>query len=181
LPFFVLWGAVFGSAAYFSDLKRFSYLAAVMILFAAIPWLFMNRTRCIIAFHPHTYLGENVLCEEPEFVLFANWHPLREPYIAVTEKLKTTDCQEVGLRIDSSDLEYPYWWLLDAPQSGVRIEAVDTAPGLERYIDPNFKPCAIICSVCGERERLHGLDLSGEYDEGIKLFTGPDFKADEDG
>jgi hypothetical protein len=181
LPFFVLWGAVFGSAAYFSDLKRFSYLAAFMILFAAIPWLFMNRTRCIIAFHPHTYLGESVLCEESEFVLFANWHPLREPYIAVTEELKTIGCQDVGLRIDSSDLEYPYWRLLDAPQNGLRIESVDPASGLERYIDPGFKPCAIVCSVCGDRTRLHGLDLLGEYGEGIKLFTGSNFTLNEGG
>jgi hypothetical protein len=181
LPFFVLWGAVFGSAAYYIDFKRLTYVAAVLIFIAAGPWLIMNRTRCLFAYVPHTNLGRSVLREQPDKILFANWHPLREPYKAISEAVKITGCTDVGLKIDSSDVEYPFWWLLDAPQSGVRIEAIEVHPQLERYVDPDFKPCALICTICGDRDRVHGLERVGDFGEGLVLYTGSDYEADEDG
>ena len=41
-------------------------------------------------------------------------------------------------------------------------------------------PCAIICTVCGGRTRLHGLDLAAQTG-GMKLFVGEGFTWDEDG
>jgi hypothetical protein len=181
LPFFVLWGAVFGAAAYYMDFKRLTYVTAVLLFISAGPWLIMNRTRCLFAYVPHTYLGRSVLCEQTDKILFANWHSLREPYKAISEAVTITGCTEVGLKIDSSDIEYPFWWLLDAPQSGIRIEAIEVHPQLERYVDPDFKPCAIICTICGDRDRIHGLERVGDFGEGLVLYTGSDYEADEDG
>jgi hypothetical protein len=171
----VLWGAVFGAAAFHADLKRLTHIAAVLIFIAAGPWLIMNRTRCLFAYVPYTNLGRSVLSEQPDKILFANWHPLREPYNAITEAVKLTGCTDVGLKIDSSDLEYPFWWLLDAPQSGYRLESLEVPSQIEKYIDLDFKPCAIICMVCGDREQVHGLERVGNYGEGLVLYTGSDY------
>jgi hypothetical protein len=92
----------------------------------------------------------------------------------MSKDLKSSGCQQIGLRIDSSDLEYLFWWLLDAPQSGMHLETLYTFPELERYIDPAFTPCAIICTICDDRTSLHGLTLDGDYSK-VKLFTGSEF------
>jgi len=180
LPFFVLWGTVFGIAAHLANLKKFTYLVAVCMLITSIPWLLLNRSRPIIGLYPYTMMKESVFREPPEVVLFANFTYLRGPYIEVAEAIKSMGCEEVGLKIDSHDIEYPFWWLLNAPQSGIRIEAVETYPHLERYIDPSFKPCAIICRICGDRENLHGLERQDEFGEGIVLFAGSGYTPDED-
>jgi hypothetical protein len=88
-------------------------------------------------------------------------------------------CDRVGLRLDSHDLEYAYWWLLDAPQSGIRVENIDPPAHLERYIDPEFRPCAIICMVCGGRDRFHRLGLAFSQGE-VSVFLGEGYTPAED-
>ena len=95
-----------------------------------------------------------------------------KPYGEVTHDIRDSGCNQVGLRIDSHDLEYTFWWLLKAPQSGIRIESIYYSDRLARYADPNFKPCAIICTICGGRTRLYGLDLFGSYDSVVNLYMG---------
>jgi hypothetical protein len=180
LPFFVLWGVVFGAAAYYAELKSFNYLAAVMLLTASIPWLVLNRSRPLIGFLPHTMMGESVIREPPEVVLFANWTHLSNSYVEVTKTVKESNCREVGLKIDSADIEYPYWWLLDAPQSGIRIEAVDISVELERYVDPEFNPCVIICSGCELQESLNGRIWFKDFGNDIVLYTDAGFKRSEE-
>lgn len=200
LPVFVLAAPLFGAAleqALMAGRKGDAYAAAgrgrafqtfiaLALLTASLPWVLFNRTRPLLALkdggEPWTIpcqpvLGctvGSVLFEPPETILFANWMDLRGPYLQLGRDLKSSGCLDVGLRIDSHDLEYLFWWLLDAPKSGVRLETLYTFPELERYIDPAFKPCAVICTICGERTSLHGLPLTGEYG-GVKLFTGEGF------
>jgi len=76
--------------------------------------------------------------------------------------------------LDSHDIEYVFWWLLNAPQSGIRIESIDTSPIFQHYADPNFKPCAIICTICGDKSRLHNLDLSGDFNS-VRVYTGDNY------
>jgi len=98
----------------------------------------------------------------------------------VVDSLEQTGCTQVGLRIDSHDPEYLFWHLLSAPQSGYRLEAIYPVPRLEPLIDRSFSPCAILCTICGDRDRLHGLDLAGESGE-VTLFLGDAFTWNEDG
>ncbi len=181
LPFFVLWGAVFGALASFIELKKFVYLTPFLFVLSSIPWLLFNRTRSLIPLKPYTSLGGSVFKETSEVILFANWHMLREPYTSVTEAVKQTSCRDIGLRIDSHDLEYPYWRLLEAPESGIRIKTVDEYRYLERYLDRSFEPCAIICSICGDREEFRGLVRYGEFGEGVVLFIAPEDLRIDDG
>jgi hypothetical protein len=89
-------------------------------------------------------------------------------------------CTHVGLRIDSDDLEYTFWWLLGAPQSGMHLETIYTVDRLSHLIDPSFHPCAILCTICSDRQSLHGLPLAADLDR-VDLFLGPGFVPDPDG
>jgi hypothetical protein len=100
--------------------------------------------------------------------------------MAAAVRLEQSECRDVGLRIDSSDPEYPIWWLLKAPQSGFHLETIYTSPDLEPLLNRSFHPCAIVCTICGDRTRLHGLPLVEETGN-TKLFMGDRFTWNEDG
>jgi len=193
LPLFVLWAPVFAAVAA-ALLPRAAQLAAALILvLLAVPWLLFNNTRPAIGLRPgaealslpcSALLGctanGSVFVESPENLAFAAVRPLQAGLIDATQALGETSCTSVGLRIDSSDPEYLIWWLLDAPQSGYHLETIYTSPDLEPLIYRDFEPCAILCTVCGGRTRLHGLDLALEQGA-VKLFVGDGFTWDEDG
>jgi hypothetical protein len=112
-------------------------------------------------------------------VLFASIRSSEASYVSVAAALASSTCRRVGLKIDSSDPEYALWYLLKAPQSGFHLESIYTYPDLEPLLDRSFRPCAIICTICGGRTRLHGLNLASQFD-GMKLFVGDGFTWDED-
>jgi hypothetical protein len=122
---------------------------------------------------------DSVFNESPRVILMASWSQLRDGYFGAADTVRESGCDRVGLRLDSHDLEYVYWWLLDAPQSGIRMENIDPAPHLERYVDPEFRPCAIVCMVCGGRTRFHGLDRTFAEGE-ISVFLGSGYTTSED-
>ena len=75
----------------------------------------------------------------------------------------------MGLQIRSGDLEYVFWWLLDAPESNVELEVLSPFPGLEKLVDQDFQPCSIICTSCGGLDTFEGLPLRADYGH-IQLF-----------
>jgi hypothetical protein len=166
-------------------------VVAVALLLLPVPWVLFNDTRPIFGLSPSPG-GMNLPCvlgctrvgsvfQQPKTdVLFANLPHLEHDYQIVARRLKEATCRNVGLRNDSSDSEYFLWWLLEAPQSGYHLETIYTSPDLDRLIDRAFKPCVIVCTICGERTRLHGLDLAFEQGA-IRVFLGDDFTWDEDG
>jgi len=146
--------------------------AAFLVM--SLPWVLLNNTRPVIGLPPWPTRIGSIFSVPPEDVLLAIDSTARYTYTAGARAIEASGCRDVGLRLNSNDLEYAYWWLLDAPQSGVRIETIYTYPYLERYIDPSFKPCAIICMICGDRLQIHGLHRvmnSGR----VSVFVGPDF------
>ncbi|OGO62139.1 MAG: hypothetical protein A2030_04045, partial [Chloroflexi bacterium RBG_19FT_COMBO_50_10] len=185
LPLMVIWAPVFGIVITNLSERRLAPLAIIFFLAISLPYVFFNSTRPLIAmkngpepYAIHTLPGleitksSSIFFADQQMLLFANWPDLRKPYTEITQAIRDYGCRQVGLRIDSHDMEYPFWWLLKAPQSGIRIESIYYSDQLRRYADPNFKPCAIICTICDDRTRLHGLDLFDTYDAGMKLFTG---------
>jgi hypothetical protein len=181
LSFFVLWGPVLGALAYLVDLRKWTYVAATLLFLSCLPWLILNRSRPVTGYFPHTMVGESVFRESREAILFANWTQLRDSYVSVTDAVRSSNCRNVGLRIDSHDIEYPFWWLLEAPQSGIRIEAVDTPRHLDRYLGPDFKPCAIICTACGSKDRVYGLARQTQFNDRVVLYLNESFIPEEDG
>ena len=169
-----------------------------LILLLGLPWLLFNNTRPLVGLRPDAGGGLEFPCIPANLlgyectrigsvltmprvdILFANAREAEAGTLAVVDALGQGTCRQVGLRIDSHDPEYVFWHLLDAPQSGSRLDTVYAGARLAPLIDPDFRPCAIVCTICGDRERLHGLDLVQSSD-GVKLFAGEGFTWDIDG
>jgi len=159
LPFFIASAPVSGIDIEALPKKALSVTA--LLLIASLPWVLFNRTRPLIAMRPSNTpftipcladcTAQSILIEPPVRILFASVIDLQGPYTLATTAIRESSCRSVGLQIDSHDLEYPFWWLLDAPQSGIHLETIYPAEGLARYLGPNFKPCAILCSICREK------------------------------
>jgi hypothetical protein len=148
------------------------------------PLIAMKNVAEPIAIHPLPGLGEtkssSIFYADMQTLLFVNAPDYSKPYMEITNDIRNSGCMQVGLRIDSHDLEYTFWWLLKAPQSRIRIESIYYSDQLKRYSDPTFKPCAIICTICSGRTRLNGLNLFGSYDGVVNLYTGNSYNPLED-
>jgi hypothetical protein len=178
IPFFVAMAPIVGLAAETSLRPRVVLGASLVLLLLGSPWVLLNASRPAIGLKPRTMI-DSVFDEPAPVILMANWTDLRESYFGGAQAVRESGCDQVGLRLDSHDLEYAYWWLLDAPQSGIRIENIDPPPHLQRYVDPQFRPCAIVCMVCGGRTRFHGLDRT--YSDGkVSVFLGSEYTPAQD-
>jgi hypothetical protein len=191
LPFFVCWAPVFGVVMAKLGERRLAPASAFLLLLAALPWVFFNTSRPLIAvtdtpemfsIRPFGYLTKtrisSVLIASPSTILFSNRLSEQGPDTHMVNAIKASGCKNVGLRIDSHDIEYQYWWLLGAPQNGTRIESLYYSDKLARYADPSFKPCAIICTICKGWKRLNGLNLASDYGTNDWLFLGDTYNPD---
>lgn len=112
---------------------------------------------------------ECILIEKLADILFALNPGLSDDYALASQAIEVAGCGQVDVSANPSFLKYPMWWMLDAPQSDIRIEFVDIAPHTVPNADPGFEHCAIVCSICDEQEVYHGLRIAGTYDS-IKLY-----------
>lgn len=193
VPLFILWSPVFAAALGARLSPTASIAGASVFVVLSLPWLLFNSSRPAVGLRAErgrlslpcspafgcTSVPSVFVADDAE-LLFARAQPLSTDLPVVLKRLQATSCRSVGLRIDSSDPEYAIWYLLDAPQSGFRMETIYTTPSLEPLLDRGFKPCAIVCTICGDRTRLHGLALAAESGP-VKLFLGDGFTWDEDG
>jgi hypothetical protein len=170
LPFFVLWAPVVGSVISAFGRPILSGLFAILFIIFALPWILFNNTRPVIGLPPWPTRTGSVFVVNERALMYNSIPKYREPYGELTKLLRQSECREVGLRLDSHDLEYVVWWELEAPQSGFELKAVDSVDRLRRYLDETFQPCVILCTTCGGRLELDGLSRSGEFGN-IVLFT----------
>jgi hypothetical protein len=186
LPWFMINAPLFAISIALLDINWLPATLTIILFLLAFPWVLFNRTRPLIAMRessdPYTIpclagcTAGSILNEPPEKTMFAVWGSLGNAYIDAMNQVKQTGCSEIGLKLDSNDLEYAYWYLLGAPQNGMRLENIVTYPELQRYLDPTFKPCVIICTTCGEQDSLFGLNRIGSYGNGrIKIFSGENY------
>jgi hypothetical protein len=173
LPFLVASAPVFAAVVGLCRKKWLAPVLVIILLVSAFPWILFNRTRPLIAMRPTPdpysipclagCTTPSILANPPTEIVFGNLYEYHEGYLAVREELMTSSCQEVGLILDSHDPEYILWWLLDAPQSGIRIETGTSFPELQRYIDPDYQPCAILCTICSQTTNLSGYQLQDRF------------------
>ena len=193
LPLIVIWAPVFGSMLTRLGEKWLAPLVILTFFIISLPYVFFNSTRPLIAMkndpepyaiHPLPAMGttksSSIFYADQRTLLFINAHDINKPLMEATHDIRHSGCTQVGLRIDSHDVEYPIWWLLKAPQSGTRIESLYYSDVLSRFADPTFKPCAIICTICSGRTRLNGLDIFGSYDGVVNLYMGGSYSPDKD-
>lgn len=163
LPYFVVWGPVFGLVVERSTKPWLRWLIAAGLLVAALPWVFFNNTRPLIGAQPWTTRLPSILETPPGEILFAMNMGAYDEYLEIASTIRQSRCNKIGLKLDSHDFEYQLWWLLDAPQSGVRMKSVVTYDILERYLDSSFEPCAVICTLCDGWTQFGGMPLVRRY------------------
>jgi hypothetical protein len=190
LPLLILGAPAIGTALSRLKIERLYGILLIGLLAMSIPWVLFNSTRPIIAMQrgpepwaiPCTFgctRTGSIFFRSRENLIFANWPDLQEPVTTIAERIESSGCQRVGLRIDSHDMEYLYWWSLGAPNDDMRVESILTYPELERYLDPSFQPCAVICTTCGHRTEAFGLELSYNR-QLLSLFMGDGFTREID-
>jgi hypothetical protein len=178
LPFFLLWAPVVGITLIYFKPRWMTHALIILFMLLTVPYLLLNNTRPIIGHRPWPTRTESIFVADKADLLLALVPEAKQSFVGATDVVKELDCKQVGLRLNSSELEYAFWWLMGAPQNGVRMENLYTYPVLEKYIDKSFKPCAIICTICGERTTLHGLPLVANFGYS-RVFAGSTFTPDE--
>jgi hypothetical protein len=143
-------------------------VVTIALLASAIPYVLLNNTRPVLGWIPATRI-KSVFTAPQVDILYAMAAGHQDEDLAVAGQVLDSNCRDVGLKTDYSDLDYPWWWLLRAPQSGVRIEYLTIDPPLERYADPAFRPCAVICTICAGEQEAEGFPLVVDYGD-VQLF-----------
>ena len=178
----MLWGPVVGMVFSQSKFRLPRALLPNVLILSMVPWVILNQTRPIVGAGSdyegmslpmfdivgRTRVGSILFADRME-ILYANYASRQDEHELLAAKITESGCTEVGLRIDSHDPEYLFWYILGAPQSGYTIRSMLFEERLERYVREDFRPCAIICTVCSNRNELFGLDFHRRYGD-VELF-----------
>ncbi len=173
LAFFVMGAPLVGHVFKRLNRKNVTLFATIGFLIYALPYVFISNLRPVISLTPWPTRIGSVFQTDPSEILFAMSYEFRDEYEYVAHVIKEAGCTKVGLWLHPEVQEYGFWWLLQAPQSGIQLRYVTAPPELERYLDSDFQPCAIICSVCEGKSLLQGVPLAGDYGH-IQLFLEPE-------
>jgi hypothetical protein len=169
LPFFVLAAPLVAGSIQSIPWKAIRGLLIISLMVSCIPWLLFNNTRPVVGWQPWITRVGSVFTTRSEDLLFAMRKNAKDEYEMVTTRIKDQSCESVELVLDSHDYEYTFWYLLQAPQSGVRLERVSFIPRLAQYHDPDFNSCAVICTSCKDQTSYEGKSLVSDYGS-IQLF-----------
>jgi hypothetical protein len=169
LAFLLMGIPVFTYALEGIDKRLLQNLLVIGFLLYALPYVFISNMRPVIGMPPWPTRIGSVFRTDPSEILFAIIPEFRDEYEHITHTITEAGCNEVGLWLKSSDLEYPFWWLLEAPQSGIQLRFVNAPTELQRYMKTDYKACAIICTLCQGEGSFQGLPIAGDHGH-VQLF-----------
>lgn len=166
---FALMAPVVGHVGAQIPVRRWSPWIALGLYLAAVPVVVADRWRPLVRIRPLVY-HESVFTAPRSEMSLRILEAEADSWVRAAQTVLESGCKDVGLRIDSSDLECPWWVLLDPVRNGIRMEHVFAFPTLERFADPGFKPCAIICTICGEDWQPVPAMRMEDMGAGIRLY-----------
>ena len=169
LPFIIAWSSLSGVTLEKVTSTKIMIPLSMMFLVFSIPWILFNQTRPVIARKPWVTRISSVFTSTEAEVAFANWQGVMDEYIAIANLVNANSCYRIGLRINSSDPEYLFWWMLNAPRDDIQLEVINTYEHLVRYSDPDFSPCNIVCTVCPPDTDIEGYSISADFGS-IQLY-----------
>ena len=170
LPWFLtaapLTGWVFGRV------HRYIQFAVVFLLaLSSLTVLLSNPSRPLIV----TGQNESILKASRMKTRFNNSPEIMDGYLTVASTARDLKCDSLGLALDSHTSEYLIWAALSpSGQEYSQVENLLAFPGTGRFATPGFRPCAIICDVCGVAQ-----DMGYEkiVDRGsLQLYINPEEK-----
>jgi hypothetical protein len=173
LAFFVLFAPVAGIIFEQFDKYKLGYVVTALLLVGSIPWLFSINSRPLIAKPGNASAQKSILEDSRQNLYFANAPSLRDIYPQFTDIIKSQGCSDIGLMLLGDDPEYLLWVLMGAPRPSLRLEWIVSGP-TDRYSQPNFKPCAIICHGCTmDQSPLRGLEIAKQMND-LWLYLPPE-------
>jgi len=150
------WVAVIASAVFRPRVIR---ILSALLMIASIPWLVGIRSRPLLPLWDEPKVG-SLLTESRQRLMFVSGDYLEIPYTEMAALIRQEACGQVGLMLSGGGAEYPLWALLGAPRADLRIEWLVGGTPSERFADPSFTPCAVICQACEDQgETIRGLPL----------------------
>jgi 4-amino-4-deoxy-L-arabinose transferase-like glycosyltransferase len=161
-PFFVIGGVVLG-AILPERWPGVSRALIGMLVIYTLPYVFINNMRPVIGMKPWPTRIDSVFTTPKEEILFAHIPNFRDEYAWVADQIGESQCGQVGLYLEAYDFEYPFWWLLDVPNSEVQLQHVHPTNETARYWDTDFIPCAVICTICGGQDVIYNLPLVSDF------------------
>jgi len=172
IPFFILWAPIAGASLDAESRPHLSRALGFGFLILSIPWVLMNNLRPIIGSPPWPTKIDSILEVSRQEILFASSPGEFDDFTSPAEELVSRGCTRIALLPRSMFPEYPLWWVLDAPQSGIEIRTIADKPHLLRYRVEDFEPCAIFCTACDGSEKYDGFEHVGKFDS-VHLFMKP--------
>jgi hypothetical protein len=125
---------------------RIGSAAILGLLVGSLPMLFQNTARPIIP-HPLGRVQTSILQTTRLELQFSDAGNMRA-YQAITEPILRRSCRQVALALSGEDPEYLFWVLLGAPRQDLNVAWIVSGAPSEKYANPQFTPCAVICSGC---------------------------------
>ena len=133
------------------------------LLLYAVPYIAINNVRPVIGHTPWPTRVASVFVASAADVLFAQSPDFQDEYQYVADAIQEANCREVGLALTKLDMEYTFWWLLEAPQSGVRLHHLRATDPTRDLQPASPNPCAVICTDCTDVARMTDLPLRNDF------------------
>jgi hypothetical protein len=168
LPFLVLFAPLVG-LLFSRCLPVWSVIVVGGALFVlSWTWLFKLEERPLISSDP-TYPG--ILQQARRDLYFApSARYLKPVYDDLMGRINQSRCTRIGVAISGASFEYPIWVYMNAPRNDLQIEWIVSGP-TQRYMDPTFSACAIICQDCTSGwSYVRNLPVEFDSSDGYKLF-----------
>ncbi len=132
----------------------FQAFAIALLTAASLRTLLINPSRPML---PRPSDGTSLWNTSRAELLLINAPEFLPSYLPLIEAAPRSNCKAMGLMIDSSHPEYPFWAFLATPDSGIHLEHVGV-PTPSGGIPPSGGLCAILCTQCSDRQ-LDGMEL----------------------
>jgi hypothetical protein len=163
LPFFVLFGVVFGSMFFLLFPKWTGYLLIVIFAISAIWPLLGNKNRPLVPLLEKTNINNAFSASHFEIDYFGIV-PGNNPYKQIPDKIRGQSCQEVLLMLGGNSPEYYWWMALGDPKSDVQIDWLVGGTPSSKYEKFSTGACAVICEDCPSIDSIHGMPKVYSFD-----------------
>lgn len=157
LPAFVLMAPLIATILFGSD-RQWRQWVVVAIALLGFHWVFGNATRPL-----NMALLQGRTARDSAY--FINRPALFPVHQRVTDTLRRSGCDRVGLHIGSAPFEYPLWALLGADRHRMTIRHIHVPSETGVYAPADFEPCAIVTT--GDQPAWKGtpFELPAHYRE----------------
>jgi hypothetical protein len=145
LPLFALGLAVVGVVLERGWPLWVTKAVALLLLFSALPFLFLNSLRPLAPWKDGSVLRKPRI----DFYFEDMHQSFRNSFLETARAVASTDCNEVGIDSSLDFTDYPLFALLNAGHGDRKVRYAGVRNLTTAYARPDAKPpCAVVCLFC---------------------------------